>query len=134
VFVTTSDRNAKENVSNMIMRRVRIPPGSFHCQNRNRRTADVFAARPPTVRGLRLEMPGARPLRLTPGSSSPLNRRVVAINVQVGQAVKEGDHVLTLEAMKMNTNVFSPHAGTVAALKVAVGDAAEEGQTLMTLA
>lgn len=77
----------------------------------------------------------AAPKAAGPGDiPSPLTGRVVAINVQVGQAVKEGDHVLTLEAMKMNTNVFAPRAGTVTAIKVAVGDAAEEGQTLMTLA
>lgn len=65
---------------------------------------------------------------------SPLTGRVVAINVQVGQAVKEGDCVVVLEAMKMNTNVCASRAGTVAAIKIAVGDAAEEGQTLISLA
>jgi len=33
--------------------------------------------------------------------------------VKVGQEVKEGDHLLTLEAMKMNTFVFAPKAGKV---------------------
>ena len=39
---------------------------------------------------------------------SPLAGRVTAVVVTVGQAVKEGDHLLTLEAMKMNTFVFAP--------------------------
>jgi biotin carboxyl carrier protein len=62
---------------------------------------------------------------------SPLTGRVTAVIVTAGQDVKEGDHLLTLEAMKMNTFVFAPKAGKVADLKVAVGDAVEEHQILM---
>jgi biotin carboxyl carrier protein len=47
--------------------------------------------------------------------------------------VKEGDHLLTLEAMKMNTFVFAPRSGKVSELKVAVGEAVQEGQTLATI-
>jgi oxaloacetate decarboxylase alpha subunit len=54
--------------------------------------------------------------------------------VSAGQAVKEGDHLLTLEAMKMNTFVFAPKAGTVGEVKIAVGDAVEENQILMRIA
>jgi biotin carboxyl carrier protein len=61
---------------------------------------------------------------------SPLAGRVTAVVVKVGQEVKEGDHLLTLEAMKMNTFVFAPKAGKVADLKVTVGDAVEEGQAM----
>lgn len=64
---------------------------------------------------------------------SPLAGRVTALNVEAGQAVKEGDHLLTLEAMKMNTFVMAPRAGTVKAVKVAVGSAVEEGQGLVSL-
>lgn len=62
--------------------------------------------------------------------ASPLAGRVTAINVQVGQEVKEGDHLITLEAMKMNTFVVAPRAGKVAEIKVAVGAAVDEGQAL----
>lgn len=64
---------------------------------------------------------------------SPLSGRIVSIEVKVGQQVKEGEHVVTLEAMKMNTHVFATRSGTVAEIKVAVGDAAEEGQTLVVI-
>jgi biotin carboxyl carrier protein len=53
--------------------------------------------------------------------------------VSVGQDVKEGDHLLTLEAMKMNTFVFAPQSGKVVEIKASVGDAVEEGQALMTI-
>ena len=64
---------------------------------------------------------------------SPLAGRVAAIVVTAGQDVKEGDHLLTLEAMKMNTFVFSPKSGKVAEIKTAVGDAVEENQVLMRI-
>lgn len=64
---------------------------------------------------------------------SPLSGRVTAVIAQVGQMVKEGDHLITLEAMKMNTFVFAPRAGKVAEIKVAVGAAVDEGQVLARL-
>jgi biotin carboxyl carrier protein len=64
---------------------------------------------------------------------SPLAGRVTAIVVTLGQQVKEGDHLLTLEAMKMNTFVFAPRAGKVAEIKTAVGSAVQEGESLVRL-
>lgn len=64
---------------------------------------------------------------------SPLSGRVTAINVQPGQAVKEGDHLLTLEAMKMNTFITAPRNGTVKDVKVEIGAVVDEGQALLTL-
>jgi len=64
---------------------------------------------------------------------SPLAGRVAAIVVTPGQSVKEGDHLLTLEAMKMNTFVFAPKSGKVAEIKTAVGDAVDENQVLMRI-
>jgi glutaconyl-CoA/methylmalonyl-CoA decarboxylase subunit gamma len=61
---------------------------------------------------------------------SPLTGRVTAVVVTAGQQVKEGDHLITLEAMKMNTFVFAPKSGKVAAINVAVGDSVEEHQAL----
>jgi biotin carboxyl carrier protein len=58
---------------------------------------------------------------------------VTAVVVVVDQEVKQGDHLLTLEAMKMNTFVFAPGPGKIAQIKVAVGDAVQEGQTLVTI-
>jgi pyruvate carboxylase len=55
---------------------------------------------------------------------------VTAVVVSAGQDVKEGDHLLTLEAMKMNTFVFAPRSGKVAELNVSVGSVVQEGQTL----
>jgi len=64
---------------------------------------------------------------------SPLAGRVTAIVVTSGQTIKEGDHLLTLEAMKMNTFVFAPKSGAIGEIKVAIGDAVEEGQPLVKI-
>lgn len=64
---------------------------------------------------------------------SPLAGRVTAVNVTAGQEVKEGDHLVTLEAMKMNTFVMAPRPGKVKDVKVEVGTAVEEGQALVIL-
>jgi acetyl-CoA hydrolase len=45
--------------------------------------------------------------------------------------VKEGDHLLTLEAMKMNTFVFAPKNGKIAEVKTAVGATVEEGHPVI---
>lgn len=64
---------------------------------------------------------------------SPLAGKVVSIGMQVGQQVKEGDELMVLEAMKMNTHVYAPGAGTVTSILVQPGDNVEEGQALATL-
>ena len=55
------------------------------------------------------------------------------VEAKVGQAVKKGDAVIILEAMKMEIPVVAPQDGTVASIDVAVGDAVEAGAVLATL-
>lgn len=64
---------------------------------------------------------------------SPLAGKVVSIRVNVGQKVNEGEELMVLEAMKMNTHVFAPGGGTVAGIMVQPGENVEEGQSLVTL-
>ena len=59
--------------------------------------------------------------------------KVFKVEASVGQAVKAGDPVIILEAMKMEIPVVAPQDGTVASIDVAVGDAAEAGATLASL-
>ncbi len=58
---------------------------------------------------------------------------VFKIEKNVGDAVKKGDAVLIIEAMKMEIPQVAPADGTVASIDVAVGDACEAGQVLATL-
>ena len=59
--------------------------------------------------------------------------KVFKIEANVGQAVKKGDAVVIVEAMKMEIPVVAPEDGTVASINVAVGDAVEAGGLLATL-
>lgn len=59
--------------------------------------------------------------------------KVFKIEANVGQAVKRGDAVVVIEAMKMEIPVVAPEDGTVASIDVAVGDAIEAGAVLATL-
>ena len=59
--------------------------------------------------------------------------KIFKIEASVGQAVKAGDPVVILEAMKMEIPVVAPQDGTVASIDVAVGDSVEAGAVLATL-
>ena len=58
---------------------------------------------------------------------------VLKINVAEGDSIEEGDVLLVLEAMKMETEIKSPKAGTVASIDVSVGDQVKNGQVMVTL-
>ena len=59
--------------------------------------------------------------------------KVFKIEKQVGAAVKKGDAVVIIEAMKMEIPVVAPQDGTVASINVNVGDAVDAGAVLATL-
>lgn len=59
--------------------------------------------------------------------------KVFKLEKKVGDAVKKGDAVVIIEAMKMEIPVVAPEDGTVASVDVAVGDAVEAGAVLATL-
>lgn len=66
--------------------------------------------------------------------ASPLAAVVVSVDVAIGDAVEEGQKLITLEAMKMNTIVAAPAEGTVKAILAKAGDGVEEGQALIEVA
>ncbi|HXR08894.1 MAG TPA: biotin/lipoyl-containing protein [Candidatus Acidoferrum sp.] len=73
----------------------------------------------------------AAPTAAGPGDvRSPLAGRIVAILAKPGQVVKLGDHLFTVEAMKMNTSVSAPKAGKVAQILTTIASAVDEGQIL----
>jgi oxaloacetate decarboxylase alpha subunit len=67
------------------------------------------------------------------GVDSPLAGNILKINVSVGSAVAEGDVVLIMEAMKMETEVRARVAGTVSSVNVKEGDAVAVGDILVSL-
>lgn len=65
--------------------------------------------------------------------NAPLPGVVTKVVVAAGQAVKKGDTVVVLEAMKMENNITAECDGTVTGVCVAAGDSVLEGTTLLTI-
>ena len=65
--------------------------------------------------------------------NAPMPGKILKVNVTAGQAVKKGDVLVVLEAMKMENEIVAPQDGTVASVNVAVGDMVEPGAVLATL-
>lgn len=65
--------------------------------------------------------------------TSPLPGVIIAVKVNVGDAVKAGQTVAVLEAMKMENDIQAECDGTVTAVKVAKGDSVLEGATIVTI-
>jgi len=62
---------------------------------------------------------------------SPINGLVIRVIVEPGQQVEANDLIVVLEAMKMETNVTAPRAGTVKAVCVAPGDPVKLNQVIV---
>lgn len=65
--------------------------------------------------------------------AAPLAGNIFKINVSSGQAVQQGDVLIILEAMKMETEIRAPRSGTVGQVTVKEGDAVAVGDSLLTL-
>jgi len=65
---------------------------------------------------------------------APLSGAVARILVAEGDEITEGQVLLVLEAMKMETEITAPHAGTVARILVGERDAVAGGEALIELA
>ena len=66
--------------------------------------------------------------------AAPLAGNVVKVLVKSGQRVSEGESIIVLEAMKMETSVSAPSDGTIVDVKVQAGDSCSVGDVLVTLA
>ena len=64
---------------------------------------------------------------------APMMGKILDIRVAVGLAVKRGDCLFVLEAMKMENEIVSPEDGTVASINANKGDTVESGTVLATL-
>ena len=65
--------------------------------------------------------------------NAPMPGKILSVKASAGQAVKKGDVIMVLEAMKMENDIVAPQDGTVASINAAAGDAVENGSTLATL-
>ncbi len=94
------------------------------------------AASAPAAAAPVAEAPAAAPAA-GPGAGTPVKAPlpgvVTKVLVSAGQAVKKGDTVLVLEAMKMENNITAETDGSVTGICVAAGDSVMEGTTLLTI-
>ncbi len=78
--------------------------------------------------------PAAAPVEGSETISSPMPGTILRVAVNAGAAVKAGEVLLVLEAMKMENEIKAPHDATVAAVLVKQGDSVDSGTDLVSLA
>ena len=84
--------------------------------------------------------PAAAPKAAAPAGAAgavavkaPMPGNILKVNVTPGQAVKEGDVLVVLEAMKMENEILAPKACTVKQVLVSKGSTVDTGATLVVL-
>lgn len=65
--------------------------------------------------------------------NAPMPGKILKVNAAAGAAVKKGDVLVVLEAMKMENEICAPQDGTVATVECAAGDSVESGKVLVSM-
>ncbi len=65
--------------------------------------------------------------------SSPMPGKILQVKASAGTAIKKGQVILILEAMKMENEIVAPEDGTIASINVTVGQTVEAGELLASL-
>jgi len=65
--------------------------------------------------------------------NAPMPGTILKVNVQNGQAVKEGDVLVVLEAMKMENEILAPKNGTITQVLVSKGSTVDTGAPMVVI-
>lgn len=80
--------------------------------------------------------PKAAPKAVAAGAATitaPMPGKILDVKVKAGQAVKRGEVVLILEAMKMQNEIMAPADGTIADVRVSAGQAVNTGDVMVIM-
>ena len=100
------------------------------------KTTAVAAAPAPAAAPAAAPAPAAPAAAAAAGTTpvnAPMPGTILDVKVAVGQAVKEGDLVCILEAMKMENEIYAPCAGTVAQVLTSKGAKVDTGTPLVSI-
>ena len=82
--------------------------------------------------------PAPAPAPAAAGAGEPVNApmpgTILDVKVSAGQAVKSGDVLMILEAMKMENEIMAPKDGTVTSVSASKGASVQSGDVLCTIA
>ncbi|MCQ2058723.1 MAG: biotin/lipoyl-binding protein [Bacteroidaceae bacterium] len=99
------------------------------------------AAAKPVIKKIAAAAPAAAPVAAAPKKAAsagavtaPLPGSITKIVVSVGQAVKSGDLLLTMEAMKMENNIVADRDGSITSILVQPGTTVQTGDALVEIA
>ena len=91
--------------------------------------APAAAPKPATPKAAPAATAGAGAIKI----NSPMPGNILSVKASAGQAVKKGDVLMILEAMKMENEICAPQDGTIASVQAAAGDSVESGDVLVTM-
>ena len=80
------------------------------------------------------EAPKSAPAGAGTEVKAPMPGTILQVNIKPGDAVKEGQQLMVLEAMKMENEILAPVSGKITSIAVAKGSTVESGSLLCTIA
>jgi biotin carboxyl carrier protein len=99
---------------------------------------EIATRKTPTLVRKPSKAASVEPVKVNPASSSgnskvvaPIPGVIMSLNVKVGDAVKENDLLLVLEAMKMENSIVAEKSGVVSAVNVTVGQQILQGEVMI---
>ena len=109
--------------------------GEFHLGQADDPSGDTVAVRARTDGEIVLAAPSNNKPESpkNPVVNCPITGEVLSVPVAVGQQVTEGETLVVVEAMKMETVIKSPATGAVSAVHVTAGDRVKAGAELVSL-